>query len=171
MTKSRAVRLRRWALEIVFFAGVYFLITSVQERNLLSRHSAAPAFALSTLDGRSVSLDSLRGKRVALQFWATWCGVCRHELGTLNAVEKGLSPDEALFAIVADSEDPEKVRRFVAEQHIDYPVLLGTSDVLAAFHVGSFPTMYYLDRMGRVASHTVGMSTRLSINARLALSD
>jgi thiol-disulfide isomerase/thioredoxin len=167
----RFARAGRWAMEIAIFVGVYLGITSFQERNLLRAHSPAPAFELSTLDGRTVSLDSLHGKHVALHFWATWCGVCRQEEGALGAVQKGLGKDEALYAIVADSEDREKVRRYIQERHIEYPVLLGNSDVLAAFHVGSFPTTYYVDREGRVGSHTVGMSTRLSIRARLSLLD
>lgn len=166
---SRFAKARRWAVEIALFAGVYFAVSSLQERNLLATHSPAPAFELSTLDGRTVSLEALRGKRVALHFWATWCGVCRREFGALNAVQQGLSPDEAVYAIVADSDDPEQVRRFVAEHHITYPVLLGTGEVLAAYRVGSFPTTYYVDREGRIGAHTVGMSTRFLIRARMAL--
>jgi peroxiredoxin len=165
----RFTRARRWVFEIAIFVGVYLAITSFQERNLLRTRSVAPAFELSDLDGNRVSLDSLRGKHVALHFWATWCGVCRKEHGALNAFEEGLGKDEALYAVVADSDDPEKVRHYVAEQHIKYPVLLGTSDVLAAFRVSSFPTMYYLDREGRIGGHTIGMSTRVGMRARMAL--
>jgi thiol-disulfide isomerase/thioredoxin len=167
--RSRLAAARRWALEIAVVVGAYLALTAYQERHLLRTQSAAPPFELTALDGRRVSLDSLRGKRVALQFWATWCGVCRREEGTLNAVAKSLDNDESLYAVVADSDDVEKVREFVAREHIEYPVLLGTSDVLAAYHVEAFPTTYYVDAEGRVGSHTVGMATRYGIRARLGL--
>jgi len=170
MTRGFA-RARRWALEIALFVGLYFGLTAFQGRNLLASQTHAPSFELRTLNGERVSLASLRGKRVALHFWATWCGVCAREHGALNAVAKGLAPGEALYAIVADSADPEKVRRYVAEEHIEYPVLLGTSDVLEAFHVTSFPTMYYVDREGKIGGHTVGMATRFSIRTRIGLLD
>ncbi len=63
------------------------------------------------------------------------------------------------------------MRRFVTDEHIEYPVLLGTSEALRAFRVDAFPTTYFVDRSGRIASHTVGMSTRWSIRARLGLLD
>ncbi|HVW28231.1 MAG TPA: TlpA disulfide reductase family protein [Polyangiaceae bacterium] len=167
--RSRFASARRWLVEIGVVVGLYLALTAYQERHLLGTHSAAPSFDLVTLDGARVSLESLRGKRVALHFWAMWCGVCRREEGALNAVEKTLDRDEAVYAVVADSDDVEKVRDYVAREHIDYPVLLGNGDVLAAYHVEAFPTTYYLDGTGRIGSHTVGMATRYSIRARLGM--
>jgi peroxiredoxin len=168
---ARFARVRRWALEITLFVGLYLGLTAFQGRNLLASNTRPPSFELSTLSGERVSLDSLRGKRTVLHFWATWCGVCAREHGALNAVAKGLARDEALYAIVADPGDLEKIRRVVAEEHIEYPILLGTSDVVEAFRVTSFPTTYYVDREGRIGGHTVGMATRFSIRARLGLLD
>lgn len=159
----------RIAIEIALFVGAYLAITSYQERHLLQKNSDAPSFALASLDGRDVSLDSLRGKRVLLHFWATWCGVCRQEFGALNAVKRGLGSDEALVTIVADADDADRIRDFVAKEHIEYPVLLGTDGVVRAFRVNAFPTNYFLDKAGRIAGHTIGMSTRVSLTARLAL--
>jgi hypothetical protein len=94
--------------------------------------------------------------------------VCRREFDALNAVNRGLGPDEALLTVVADSEDRERVRAFVAEHGIEYPVLLGTNAMLRAFHVDMFPTNYYVDAAGGVASHTIGMSTRVALASRLS---
>ena len=57
------------------------------------------------------------------------------------------------------------------EKHLEYPILLRTPDVLRAFHVDTFPTSYFLDKSGKIASRTVGMSTRFAIRARLALAN
>jgi peroxiredoxin len=159
----------RIVVEIALFVGAYLAITSYQERHLLPKNLPVPTFTLASLDGQEVSSESLRGKRVLLHFWATWCGVCRQEFGALNAVRRGLGPDEALVTIVADAEDANRIRDFVAKEHIEYPVLLGTDSVVRAFGVSAFPTNYFLDKAGRVAGHTIGMSTRVSLAARLAL--
>lgn len=169
--ERRARGVLRALLEVGLVVGLYFGLSAFQERHLLRAHASAPSFELSTLDGQRVSLGSLRGKRVALHFWATWCSVCRREQGALNAVSTSLAGDEALYTIVADSDDPERIRRFVAEEKIHYPVLLATGDVLAAFHVAAFPTTYYVNRDGTVGGHTVGMSTRYAIRARMGLLD
>jgi peroxiredoxin len=157
-------------IELGLFVGLYLAMTTFQERHLLAKGTLPPNFTLMSVDGSEVSLDSLHGKRVVLHFWATWCGVCRQEFGALDAVRRGLGPDEALVTIVADGEDRERIRKFVATEHLLYPVLLGSEDVVHAFHVSAFPTNYFLDKAGRITGHTVGMSTRVSVAARLALS-
>jgi thiol-disulfide isomerase/thioredoxin len=59
---------------------------------------------LRDLSGREVSSEQLRGRRVLLHVFATWCGVCKAELPSLRAVHAGLDADEVLLAIVADAE-------------------------------------------------------------------
>ncbi len=164
----RRSRLRRWAIDIALFVGLYLAITTWRERDLLSNgHTAAPDFKLTNLQGQTVSLESLKGKSVLVHFWATWCGVCRQEFGALNAVDRGLDKDQALVTIVADSGQPDQVRRFVAEHHIRFPVLLGTPAVLRAYHVTVFPTTYFIGPDGRVHGHTIGLSTHWGLSARL----
>jgi peroxiredoxin len=160
-------RLRRWALDLALVSGLYLAITGWQERHLLDDRIEAPGFSLRTLSGESVALPDFRGKRVLLHFWATWCGVCRREFGALNAVHAALDADEVLLSVVADSDDPEAVRRVVADEGIAYPVLLGTNDVVAAYRVKAFPTNYFIDANGRISDQTVGMSSRLGLSRRL----
>lgn len=161
---------RRSILEIIAIIGAILAVSAWQTRNLLSTDVPAPAFELPALDGSRVSLASLHGKRTLLHFWATWCGVCRQELSALNAVQDGLSGDEALVTIVADSDDVEHVRQFTREHGLRYPVLLATPEVLRDYRIGAFPTNYYVAPNGIVRSRTIGMSTRWSFRARLALS-
>jgi peroxiredoxin len=165
--RTRLRRVRRVLLEIVALVGVYLGVTTWQERRLVPPNDPAPNFTLRALDGPSVSLASLRGKRVLVHFWATWCGVCRREFGALNAVNRRLRSDEALLTIVADADDGDRIKAFVAEHDIQYPVLLATSSVLRDFHVDTFPTNYYVNEQGVIASHTIGMSTRVGLTARL----
>lgn len=162
--RSRALRI---ALEVGLVVAVYFGISAWQGRKLLGTSSPAPAFSLRSLDGKQVALAELRGKRVLLHFWATWCGVCRQEHGALNAVQAGLGPDEVLLSVVADSEDPEAVRRYAAEAGIRYPVLLADARVVRDYRVSAFPTNYFVAKDGTIAGQTVGMSTRFGMNARL----
>jgi len=159
----------RWAREGALFALVFVVISAVQARNLVPTGTAAPPLDLPALGGGSVSLAALRGKTVLVHFWATWCGVCRQEPPALNAAHEGRRPDEVVLSVVADSDDPNRVRRFAADHGIRYPVLLGTPEALAAFHVGAFPTNYFIGPGGEVKSRTVGMSTRQTLAARLWL--
>ncbi len=160
-------RVRRWALDIAIVAGLYFLLSSWLERDLLDDDTPAPTFHLRDTSGIGTSLASLRGKKVVLHFWATWCGVCRQEFGALNSVQDNLDDDEVLVSIVADGDDPERIASFVSENEIKYPVLLGTEEVLAAFNISAFPTNYFVTPEGTVAGATRGISTRWGIDARM----
>jgi len=160
---------RRWWLRALprgaaigaLFAGV----TAYQTRDHVTQ--IAPDFALQDLGGHRVVLRDYRGKKVLLHFWATWCGVCKAELPSLRGLARNLAPDEALVTVVEDSEDVEAVRRFAAKHQLSYPILLGERAVLRAYGVGAFPTNYYLNGDGSIASTSVGISTRLGMAMRL----
>lgn len=155
-------------LQVALVLGVLLAVGHWQTRNLLPRGEAiAPEFTLADLNGRRVRLSDFRGKTVLLHFWATWCGVCRQEVGALNALAESLGEDQVLLAVVADSDDPAAIEQFVREHSVRYPVLLGDDRVIDAYRVNMFPTNYFLDRDGRIAGTTVGMSTRWSLRARM----
>ncbi len=161
-------RTLRWALELGLVIGIFLAINAWQTQNHLS-DAPAPAFELAGLDGTRTSLESLKGKRVLLHFWATWCGVCKLELSSLNAVYDGLAEDEALITVVADSDDKEALTRFIREHELRYPVLLADEAVLSNYRVSAFPTNYFIDEGGEVSSVTVGLSNRIAYRLRLAL--
>lgn len=160
----------RWALEIAMVVAVYVAVSSWQGRHLLGSHAAAPDFQLRTLDGKTVRLSDFRGKRLLIHFWATWCGVCQREHGALNAVQASLGSDEAMVSVVADAEDPEAVRRYVAEAGIHYPVLLADENVVRAYRISAFPTNYFIGPDGTIRNTTVGMTTRWGFETRMGCS-
>ena len=165
--RSRRSRWARWALEIGLVLAVYFGVSHWQTRHLVETERVAPSFELRTLDGRSVALEEFKGKRLLIHFWATWCGVCQREHGALNAIWRGLDEDEALVTVVADADDTDAIRRYVAEHDIEYPVLLADDRVVQQYRVSAFPTNYFIGPDGTIRSHTVGMSTRYGLSARM----
>lgn len=157
-----------WALQAALLVAVVWAVSAWQTRSHLGSRALAPDFALRDLDGKQVRLADLRGKRVLLHFWATWCGVCKLEPDALNAVHDRLGPDEVLLGVVADSDEPAEVRRFVEEHGVRYPVLLADDAVLAAYRVGAFPTNYFIAPDGTISASTVGLTTRFGMWARMA---
>ena len=140
-------------------------------RHLASSAAPAPAFELTSLDGRRVSLERFRGRRVLVHFFATWCGVCKLELPSLRSLHDSIANDgdAVLLAVVEDSDDVAAVRRFARDHDLRYPILLGSDAVIAAYRVGAYPTNYYLRPDGSISSSSVGLSTRIGMSARLAL--
>ena len=155
-------------LQVLGVLALWLGVSAYQTRkHVPAGAAAAPAFTLADLSGTSVSLTEYRGRKVVLHFFATWCGVCKAELPSVRAVQRGLDEDEVLLAIVADGEDSEHVRRFATEHELSYPILLATDEVLRAYAVDRFPTNYYLNGDGSVNASTTGLSTWLGMKARL----
>lgn len=173
LKRLRAIAGRRGISALIHVAvllGAWLAIGAYQTRHhLASNHTPAPPFELESLDGRRVSLEEFRGRRVLVHFFATWCGVCKLELPSLRSLHEGLAGDAVLLAVVEDSDDVEAVRRFAREHELRYPILLGSAPVIAAYRVGAYPTNYYLRPDGSISSTSVGLSTRLGMSARLAL--
>lgn len=166
--KPLGSRILRWVAQAALLVAIVVVVSLWQTRKHLGDRAPAPDFSLRKLDGGEVRLADLRGKRVLVHFWATWCGVCKLEPGALNAVHDRLGPDEALLSIVANPEDEAEIRSFVATHELRYPVLLADDAVLRAYRVGAFPTNYFIAPDGTVSSSSVGLTTRFGLFARMS---
>jgi peroxiredoxin len=118
----------------------------------------APPFALPDLDGKMVRLDELKGKLTMLFFWATWCPDCREELPAINRSYMQLRDRGLEVLLINMREDAETVRRVVRERGYTAPVLLDTKGTVAGRDYGVWgpPTVYFVDRLGRLAGRAVG---------------
>ena len=147
------VRTTRWP---ILLAGLLLGVAACQKKEVPSA-SAAPDFTLNDVAGARRSLSDFRGKVVLLDFWATWCPPCRVSIPVLQEIHKEY--ESRGLAVVGVSVDQElaAVAPFVREQGITYPVLLGgESDVSEVYQVRGIPTVYLLDKEGRVVRHWVG---------------
>src|SRR5262245_58826737 len=109
LLRNRRVRA---LLQVLGLIALWLAISAFQTRRHAGHDGAPPpAFSLVDLSGRDVSLADYRHKKVVLHFFATWCGVCKAELPSVRAVQRGLGEDEVLLGIAADSDDPETLRR------------------------------------------------------------
>lgn len=117
----------------------------------------APNFALRTLQGKKMSLKSLRGKMVFLNFWATWCRPCRDEMPTMEKLYRELSG--ASFAMVAVNveDSPRKVEAFRKELGLTYPVWLDRKGKVGLLYgAWGLPNTYLIAADGTVIGRVIG---------------
>lgn len=120
------------------------------------RIDAFPSVPLADLDGRPIGPESLRGRVVAVEFWATWCPPCRASLTRLGAV-KNRYGDQLVVLALAVQSDPRKTRRVVDELGFPFHWIACTPELARAFgDVSALPTLLLFDREGRPAASFFG---------------
>ena len=151
------------------FAGFYSVRHSHSVGPAGVKHRPAPDFTLSRIDGGDLRLSSYRGKVVLLDFWATWCVPCREE--TPHFVELQRKYGDLGLQIIGvsmdDSTDP--VHTFYQQFHINYPVVMGTADVGAAYGgVLGLPIAFLIDRDGRIYAKHMGAMDAAVVEAEVS---
>jgi len=117
----------------------------------------APAFKLTALDGKSLTIAALEGKVVFLNFWATWCGPCRAEIPDLIALQDRYKGRLQIIGLNVDDEEAD-IQKYVEETGINYPVAMTSNDVRIQFGgIPALPTSFVLDTAGRVVQKHVGL--------------
>lgn len=114
-----------------------------------------PELSLKDLNGRDVALADYRGKVVLLNFWATWCEPCRHEIPGFVQLQNSRRDVQIVGISLDDSADP--VRPFYTEFKMNYPVAVGDA-ALATRYGGilGLPVTFLIACDGRIASRHVG---------------
>ncbi|MGY0691660.1 TlpA family protein disulfide reductase [Virgibacillus sp. FSP13] len=120
----------------------------------------APDFELETLSGKTIKLSDLKGQKVFLNFWASWCGPCRLEMPEMQKFYEEHQGEVEIIAVNTDT-NKEKAREFIDEYDYTYPVLLDKKmKVSEQYMVSALPTTYFIGTDGKVQeSKKVGPMT------------
>jgi thiol-disulfide isomerase/thioredoxin len=112
---------------------------------------AAPALQLTDIEGKSWSLEALRGEVVLLNFWATWCPPCVEEIPSLGRLNARLAGKGFRVVSIDVGEEAAQVREFLQKVPAEFPVLLDPEgSVTGPWNIRAFPTSFLIDREGRM---------------------
>ncbi len=130
----------------------------------------APDFTLLDLEGRPVSLASFRGKTVVIDFWATWCPPCIFQVPELNEFwrDHRESGEVVVLGVAVDVEGAEVVAPWVAEQNVEYAILIGDEELAREFGAMGFPTLAIVTPDGRLNSLHVGLIEKAELEEIVA---
>lgn len=158
-------------INIVIFAIFFNAIHWFQSSHLLDEEVNAPLAQLSlpALTGEQFDHTSLAGKKTVVYFFAPWCQVCHLSIGNLENLYQSQGDDINVLAVALSYDSKNEIDAFVADKQLTFSVLLGTNEVMQAFHIRGFPTYYVFDEQGKITGRTQGYSTELGLRVRALL--
>ena len=173
--KRRPVVMARWGVALsvlgliasIGFAGLYYYayqkITKLVQSSSQSEGVdftkwegvIAPDISVTNLDGQTIKLSGLKGKRVVLDFWATWCPPCRQEIPHFVELFNQTSRDDLVIVGISD-EDAKTLRDFVKKQGVNYPIASAKNLPSPYSDIQAIPTTFFIDRKGVIQTVVVG---------------
>ena len=144
--ETAAIILRR-----ILFA--FSILSAVCTLTAADQREAAPHFSAKTLTGEKFTNDSLKGKVVLLQFWATWCQYCRGEQEMVDDINKEFAPKGLVVLAIDVNESKKRVKKYLEENPRSCRIVLTEDTNLAAmFAAKSYPIYVAIDRDGNIAA-------------------
>ncbi|MFC4323160.1 redoxin domain-containing protein [Litchfieldia salsa] len=111
----------------------------------------APDFELQVVDGGTIKLSELKGKKVLLNFWASWCEPCLEEMPAMQELHDHKSEDVVILAVnmTVTEKSLQNAEDFVKEHGFTFPVLLDvTNKTSSNYEVLNLPVSYFIDTNG-----------------------
>ncbi|MCP3097266.1 TlpA family protein disulfide reductase [Myxococcus sp. K15C18031901] len=151
---------------------VYLGVLEARRSQLVPDGASAPAFEMQRHGGGVLKLEEFRGQVVMLDFWATWCPPCREEMPALVKLAKEYESQGLVF-LAASRDDgdsaPQLVDSFIRRHlpELKPYVVYASDDMARSFQVSALPTLYFLDREGKVMDAQRGALSEDALRRRI----
>ena len=152
MNKDKFGRHNQIAFFIIFLLAIIISGCKRDNENTnVNIGSYAPKFALTDLSKKTINLDDYKGKKVILNFWATWCPPCVNEMPLLQEVYNNRKGEGIEVIGINYNEDYERVKKFISEKGVVFTILID-SDLKVSMDYGviGLPVTFFIDREGRI---------------------
>jgi thiol-disulfide isomerase/thioredoxin len=143
---------------LAFEAFYYFSAPSLdaEQKMLLAWEDVpAPDFSVTNLDGQPVRLADLKGKRVILNFWATWCVPCQEEIPNFIKFRAETSPTNVII-IGLSTDDAATQKAFAQRNGINYPLAILQDAPSPYQDIDEIPVTMVIDRNGVIQQAVLG---------------
>ena len=162
--RSRLKTLLWVGAELLVFLGVYLGVRAWLQRDMAE--GPPPVSEIELIDGKRVKLADYHGRPLLIYFWASWCGICGLQRGTVDDIAR----DWPVLTVAMQSGGAQEIRAYLREHGLDWPVAADPDGRLAArFGLRGVPAFFVLDPRGRIVAHESGYTTEAGLRLRLWL--
>ena len=115
-----------------------------------------PAFTVQDVNGNTINLQSLKGKKVFVNLWASWCPPCRREMPSIEKLAKSVDKSKVTFVLLSLDDHFDKAKAFAKKQQLSLPVYYPAENLPALFNVQGIPTTFIFDEGGTLFQRVDG---------------
>ncbi|MGZ5247195.1 MAG: TlpA family protein disulfide reductase [Flavitalea sp.] len=149
---------KSWVLRQLVSVGIFSTSIDKASENKSALPKAA-AFSYRNEKGETVSTESLKGKVVFINFWASWCPPCRAEMPSIYDLYNKFKNDERyVFIFMNEDEDKQKAVNYLKKEGFDMPIMTASGTISSELYSGTLPTTIVLNKKGEVAMKHEGMA-------------
>src|SRR3954451_2724224 len=150
-------------------AGLLLSFAATARLKAIGANEPLPHFAARTIDGERITTESVKGKVLLLDFWATWCPPCKAEEPAIEHIVKDFSKDGLLILAVNMGEPRRKVKKYLESSPRSSKVVLAEDTTLAAIcDARSYPLYVLVDRDGQVVGVQKGAAGESALRRLLS---
>ena len=165
---GKTARLFTWTFLCVFLAVFFLALKRPSGAATIKLIKSAPAFEVTTLDGKVFSLKAMKGHPVVVNFWASWCPPCRAEAQGIQRAYAAFKGSGVRFIGIAVQDEPQNVKKFMKEFNWGFPVSIDEKEELMnAYNVYGMPKTIVVDRNGIIASDRLGAISEEELTAEI----
>ncbi|MGV3656864.1 MAG: TlpA family protein disulfide reductase [Chitinophagaceae bacterium] len=115
-----------------------------------------PAFTVQDVNGNEINLQSLKGKKVFVNLWASWCPPCRREMPSIEKLMKSLDQEKVAFVMLSLDDNFDKAKIFIKRQKLSLPIYYPAENLPPLFNVQGIPTTFIFDEKGNLFQRVDG---------------
>ncbi len=118
--------------------------------------SQLPEMQLTDMEGKTLSLNSFKGKKLFVNLWATWCPPCRAELPSIESLASKVGEDENAFVLLSLDENFDVAKKFAKDNNLTLPVYYPAQNLPPLFNVNGIPVTFIFDENGKLLKQNNG---------------
>jgi thiol-disulfide isomerase/thioredoxin len=128
-----------------------------------------PTFSMLSEEGNILPLQSLKGKKVFVNLWASWCPPCRREMPSIERLYKAVDTTKVAFVMLSLDDSFEKAKQYAASRKLSLPIFYPAEKLPQLFNVEGIPATFIFDEQGRLIKRIDGSDNYDADNYRMLL--
>jgi thiol-disulfide isomerase/thioredoxin len=122
----------------------------------VSDEPVLPSLKLKDSTGKEINLTDFKGKAIFVNLWASWCGPCRSEMPSIEALYKRMKNKNVAFVMITLDDNISKGLNYVNSQHFSFPVYTAAEALPPMFRTDGIPSSFFFNPRGEMIMHVEG---------------